>query len=304
LGLLDPLANTDDGSMTFATDINPDLLVGVALHEFTHALGRVPYGPQPDIFDLFRFTAPGERLFQFGNHASAAYFSVDGGNTKLADYGQNSDPSDFLNSGVQGPNDPFNEFYSSNTSQQLSAVDLQQLDALGYHLTSNAPMTIESFGWTSLIQASNTYFLVPVGGSSGPQLKYADAPVTVGQFDSWTPIGAEQMAGGYEIAWKMANADQFTLWHTDSNGNYAWNDLGVVSGSDPALEALEPAFHQDLNNDGTIGAPTTGAAAGPVNMALLTNYLASTFVPPAGQSTGSGVAAQPSDQQFLTKPSV
>ena len=33
---------TDDGSATFATDINPNLLVGVALHELTHALGRVP----------------------------------------------------------------------------------------------------------------------------------------------------------------------------------------------------------------------------------------------------------------------
>ena len=53
---------TDDGSATFATDINPNLLVGVALHELTHAMGRIPYGSQPDIFDLFRFTSPGTRL--------------------------------------------------------------------------------------------------------------------------------------------------------------------------------------------------------------------------------------------------
>jgi hypothetical protein len=33
---------TDDGGATFATDINPSLLVGVALHELTHAMGRVP----------------------------------------------------------------------------------------------------------------------------------------------------------------------------------------------------------------------------------------------------------------------
>ena len=130
---------TDDGSATFATDINPNLLVGVALHELTHAMGRVPYGPQPDIFDLFRFTSPGTRLLLNGATAPAAYFSLDGGTTKVADYGQTSDASDFLNSGVQGSNDPFNEFYNGSTLQQLTAIDLKQLDALGFHLTLNRP---------------------------------------------------------------------------------------------------------------------------------------------------------------------
>src|ERR1700737_449826 len=114
---------TDDGSATFATDINPNLLVGVALHELTHAMGRVPYGSpyssSPDIFNMFRFTSPGTRLISGSDTASAAYFSVDGGNTKLADYGRNSDPSDFLNIGVKGPTDPFNEYYIGSSSQVL-----------------------------------------------------------------------------------------------------------------------------------------------------------------------------------------
>jgi serralysin len=121
---------TDDGGATFATDINPNLLVGVALHELTHAMGRIPYGPpyssMPDIFDFFRFTSPGTRLIQGSATAPAAYFSLDGGNTKLADYGQSSDSSDFLNSGVQGPNDPFNEFYTGSTLQNLTAIDQKQ----------------------------------------------------------------------------------------------------------------------------------------------------------------------------------
>ena len=129
---------TDDGSATFATDINPNLLVGVALHELTHALGRVPYGPQPDIFDLFRYTSPGTLLFQGGNTAQPSYFSVDGGITKLADFGRTSDPSDFLNSGAQGPNDPFNEFYTWNTTQGLSSVDLALIQALGFHTQSGS----------------------------------------------------------------------------------------------------------------------------------------------------------------------
>ena len=72
-------------------------------------MGRVPYGTgvdtqgRPDIFDLFRFTSAGTRLFTgSATSAAAAYFSVNGGSTKLADYGRTSDTSDFLNSGVQG----------------------------------------------------------------------------------------------------------------------------------------------------------------------------------------------------------
>ena len=71
------------------------------------------------------------------------------------------------------------------------------------------------------------------------------------------PIGAEQTATGYEVAWKLTGADQYTVWNTDSNGNLVSDTLGVVSGSSYALESLETSFQQDLNGDGTIGlAPT------------------------------------------------
>ena len=149
---------TDDGSATFATDINPNLLVGVALHELTHAMGRVPYGPQPDVFDLFRFTSVGTRLFAGGNTAPAAYFSTDGGHTKIADLGQYSDPSDFLNSGVQGPNDPFNEYYDGSTIQSLSAADKAMLDSLGFHVFTPTQPDL-----TEYVAVNNT--TVGAGGS-------------------------------------------------------------------------------------------------------------------------------------------
>ena len=244
---------TDDGSATFATDINPNLLVGVALHELTHAMGRVPYGSQPDIFDFYRFTSPGVRLFANGSTAPAAYFSLDGGNTKIADYGQTSDPSDFLNTGVQGPNDPFNEFYTSSTLQQLTAVDLKELDALGFHLASNISTTIQTDGTTSLVQTGSNYFLNNVSTGTGPELMYGGAPVTAGEFGSISPIGAVQTASGYDIAWKIPGTNQFTFWTTDSNGNYTSNLTGLVSGASFAVESLETTFGQDLNGDGTIG---------------------------------------------------
>jgi hypothetical protein len=85
--------------------------------------------------------------------------------------------------------------------------------------------------------------------------------VTVGQFGGWAPIGAVQTAGGYDVAWKVTGADEYTVWNTDSQGNYISNLIGAVSGNSYALESFEPIFNQDLNGDGVIGlyvTPGTG----------------------------------------------
>ena len=50
---------------------------------------------------------------------------------------------------------------------------------------------------------------------------------------------------------------QYTVWTTDSNGNYTGNLIGAVSGTSYALESIEPVFQQDLNGDGVIGPTTT-----------------------------------------------
>ncbi len=266
-GLVSPTGTEVDGSATFATDINSNLLVGVALHELTHAMGRVPYGPssgqpaitQPDIFDFYRFTSAGNILIDGDATAPAAYFSLNNGVTKLADYGLTSDSSDFLNSGLAGTTDPFDEFYSNNTQQHLTSLDLQQIDALGFHLAINQPTTvIEAFGSTELVQVGSNYYLDSISSGTGPEVMYGGAPLTVGEF-AWTPIGAEQTSGGYEIALKNAATGQFTIWITDSSGNVAYDPSGVLSGSSTALETYETSFHQDLNGDGVIGIPAAAS---------------------------------------------
>src|SRR5262249_37597426 len=110
--------------------------------------------------------------------------STDGGNTKLADYGQTSDASDLLNGGVQGPFDPFNEFYSSSTSQQLSVVDLEQMAVLGYHIKSSwlaAPPT-NSFNnganWNSDSVPTGIAFF----GSSNTTTISISSPTAIGGF--------------------------------------------------------------------------------------------------------------------------
>jgi hypothetical protein len=114
--------------------------VSAFLHEMGHAMGRVPedIGGAHSALDLWRFTAPGVRLFNGANpNNTPAYFSLDGGATKLADWGETSDVSDFLNNALTG-NDPFNEFVGNLGN--LTNLDLLITEALGYsHPTPNPP---------------------------------------------------------------------------------------------------------------------------------------------------------------------
>jgi hypothetical protein len=291
-GLLSPTGSEVDGSASFATDISPSLLVGVALHELTHAMGRVPYGSsgQPDIFDFYRFTSAGNILVNGSSTAPAAYFSLDGGAHKLADYGQTSDPSDFLNSGVQGSTDPFDEFYSNNTLQHLTAIDLQQLDALGFHLTTSTQTqtVIEAKGVTELVQVGNNYFLNPVAGGTGPELKYNGAAVVAGAAGTWSVIGAEATASGFDVAWHDSASNQFSIWTTDSNGNFTSYLTGAVSGTSLTLENLETTFQQDLNGDGTIGPPSvqTGTVIEAKGSTELVQVGSNYFMNPVAGGTG------------------
>jgi serralysin len=99
-------------------------------------------------------------------------------------------------------------------------------------------------------------------------LKYHGVAVVPGQFSGFAPIGAEQTATGYEVAWKATGANQYSIWKTDSNGNYV-SDMGALTGTSIALEAAEVRFQQDLNGDHLIGiAATTIEAFGSTKLDL------------------------------------
>ena len=126
---------------------------------------------------------------------------------------------------------------------------------------------IEATGSTSLVKVGNHFYLDNISTGSGPSLKYGGADVVAGQFGSgWTPIGAEQTTTGYEVAWKNA-ADQYTVWNTDSNGNFL-SSTAAMPASSTALESSESSFHQDLNGDGTIGVPGSQSSAGTLTSSL------------------------------------
>ena len=130
-------------------------------------------------------------------------------------------------------------------------------DVLGT-VVSAPPIVIEAFGSTSLTEIANHYYLYNSSGS-GPSLKYLGADFVA--YNAWAPIGAEQTASGYEVAWKYAGADLYTVWNTDSSGNFVSDTIGAVSGASSVLKSLETSFQQDLNGDGRIGADMTAPVA-------------------------------------------
>jgi VCBS repeat-containing protein len=110
-----------------------DTLFAGAIHELTHALGRVA----GSTLDLFRFNEDesGHHVFGGAIPATASFFSIDG-KTELADFGISSDPGDFLNGGVQGL-DPMNE--TVDVIRDITKVGLELMDVLGFTVTNAAP---------------------------------------------------------------------------------------------------------------------------------------------------------------------
>ena len=115
---------------------------------------------------------------------------------------------------------------------------------------------IESSGSTSLTQVGSNYYLYNSGAD--PQLKYDGTAVVAGQISGWAPIAAEQISGGYQVVWKANGADQYTLWTTDSSGNFV-SYIPAMSGSSSVLKSAETTFQQDLNGDGVLNSAPLGS---------------------------------------------
>ncbi len=104
---------------------------GVAIHEITHALGRVNYefiNPTPFLtpLDLTRYTCGATTLNSASG--STACFSINGGVTDLATYSATSDSAD-LNGATT---DPFNAYMSPGTTYTMTAVGSQIMQSLGW----------------------------------------------------------------------------------------------------------------------------------------------------------------------------
>src|SRR5882724_11443527 len=130
---------TIDGNVYIGTGLMGQVLLTVALNELTAVMGREAGTPSnPSSMEIFRYSAPGVNVFGITTPQPPSYFSIDGGVTTLADFGQNANPGDFLAppASTRTPNDPFDE--QVNNLGFLTGLDQQVMDVLGFHRTSLA----------------------------------------------------------------------------------------------------------------------------------------------------------------------
>jgi Ca2+-binding RTX toxin-like protein len=241
--------DTIDGAIAFGTSTTAAFWVGIAFHEIAHAMGRLTsyYAPNPVIQDLFRYGAAGS--YQW-TPAQAAYFSVDGGQTNLGNYGTVYDYSDFKSNGVQGNNDPFNELYHGGTAQTLTPLDYQIMDAIGFDPALTQPdLAISSLslgGSTLSFTISNIGGAEATASTTGIYLS-TDATITTGDTLLTTkatplvnlpvtqtitvPLPTGLTAGTYYLG---AVADQTGAVSEDNEANNASSGLAIVLGNNSA----------------------------------------------------------------------
>src|SRR5882724_6226153 len=182
---------TIDGNVYIGTGLMGQVLLTVALNELTAVMGREAGTPSnPSSMEIFRYSAPGVNVFGITTPQPPSYFSIDGGVTTLADFGQNANPGDFLAppASTRTPNDPFDE--QVNNLGFLTGLDQQVMDVLGFHRTSLA--AIDQPPLLSGVPSALTY----VGGRAltlAPSLTVSDvdgttlASARVAFVQGWSP---------------------------------------------------------------------------------------------------------------------
>jgi hypothetical protein len=139
-GLLPAASSEEDGFVNFSNAVNWSAtgapgtydLVGLAEAELTHALGRVVYNGTATAMNLVSY---GEATGTLDLNASDnRYFSVDGGKTNLAWFGNAStDPADFSDTG-----DPLNWSLNPGQAYSWSSLDSEMMSVLGFSVAGAA----------------------------------------------------------------------------------------------------------------------------------------------------------------------
>jgi hypothetical protein len=153
---------TNDGTMTFGAGFTYTFdpsnravsgafdFIGVAMHEMSEVMGRIgingnTIGAFPNSYsflDDFSYKGAGTKGVDGG---AGNFFSINNGTTLLKAFnnsGGGGDSRDW----ASGANDSFNAFSSSGVKNDFTAVDIREMDVLGYDLAVPEPGTILLIG--------------------------------------------------------------------------------------------------------------------------------------------------------------
>jgi VCBS repeat-containing protein len=252
LGVTNATDTTIDGLVGMGTGFTGDVLFAGAIHEITHAMGRIA----GTSLDLFRFNEDNSlnRVFGGAIPATAAYFSIDGGATKLADFGINSDPGDFLNGGVQGA-DPLNEAVGG---RGMTAVDMTLMDVLGFDVANTAPTVTALIATTG--EDGPSFNMDLLTGAADPEedtisIKNLAGSVTTADGRSLA-LGTDYTLGGSTIA---LTAQGFAKFNSLSAGS---TDKAVFSYNVEDFLGADTHNTLTLTINGSNDAPVLAADAG------------------------------------------
>ena len=144
IGLDGHVGFSNSVNWSFTPNVTPSAgaydFIGAFEHEITEVMGRVSLiDDQPNFYgvaDLYRYTAAGARSLTPGGPGSLAYFSVDGGQTLLKSWNNDAGNGDLGDWFGQGGNDMGNDYASPGVNNAFSAVDLLEMQALGWIITT------------------------------------------------------------------------------------------------------------------------------------------------------------------------
>lgn len=151
LGLMPSNNSSSDGTITFGSGFTYTFsptsrsvsgafdFIGIAEHEISEVMGRIGLlgtslggAPGYGVLDLFAYTTAGSP--NLNPQVNGAYFSIDGGHTNLRIYNDAANGGDAKDWASGQGADAFNAFTGPGTEENITPVDIRELDVLGYSL--------------------------------------------------------------------------------------------------------------------------------------------------------------------------
>ena len=263
-GALDGSIGFNVGDANSSQDWEP-----AALTEIAHALGWdsiAQGGSFPDVADLFRYSSPGQYGWTSGR---AAYFSIDGGNTDLADFSTSFDQTLFTDLPADDPlRLPF-----TSAAATLTAFDLEALSVIGFGTTNPPSAPPPDILWQNTngqvavweVEGTNVVGSGVVGPNPGPSWNVAGT----GDFndDSHSDILFQNSSGQVAI-WELNGTNVISSGVVGPNPGQSWTEIGTGDFNDDGHSDIlfqntsGQAAIWELNGTNVIGSAVVGPNPG------------------------------------------